>query len=165
MQKNIKVSVQPVLDSSFVKKIQTTLNKKPIKIKVQLDRNSLESMMNKLPLVKLKIDETQMMEDMNTILNRVSTTVHSSLGNITINNTTGQNADLSGLSNSYQSLNSQTEAFGQALSNLETQLQRLSNADIFSNIQNDIAKANDSVQTLNTSLNNSSSNQNSNGLG
>lgn len=176
MDKDIKVTVQPIVDPSFIKNIQTTVNKVPIKIKVQIDTRAIEKFQNDFPAIKLNLDTSQISKEVQAVTTDtadVYKTLSDNLSHIgelagsipfaslgiqgiqgLINNQaiSETSKELTGLGTEYKTVASHAEQFNSAMSQIGTNQQDKALVNGFLDVGTVVLDTVNKIGLLNTAL-------------
>lgn len=176
LENKTKVIVEPVLDHSFIKTVQSELNKEPVKIKVQLDTGSIKQLQNDFPALKLKLDNNQITKDVKVVTKDTSAAYKTLSDNISqLSNIAGFNQiakvglqglklivdnqeiagaskEINGLGIEYQRLTSHADEFNKTLSKVGTSPQDMNLTNSFLDIGTAILKVVDNIGLLNTAM-------------
>lgn len=176
LENKTKVIVEPVLDHSFIKTVQSELNKEPVKIKVQLDTGSIKQLQNDFPALKLKLDNNQITKDVKAVTKDTSAAYKTLSDNISqLSNIAGFNQiakvglqglklivdnqeiagaskEINGLGIEYQRLTSHADEFNKTLSKVGTSPQDMNLTNSFLDIGTAILKVVDNIGLLNTAM-------------
>lgn len=179
MSQNIDVNILPKLDPTFMEKIQASVDKKTLQLKVELDTKSFNQLQKNLPEIKLKFNNDDLLKANQSIVNTSEATYTSltnsiakisdiarfnksayaglqsakliaeNIGKQAIKSSSG---DPDNQDSTYQSITKNINNLNQSFSNLGTDNVSLKMIDGFLSLSNSILKVVDNVGLLGTAL-------------